>query len=278
MSEALQPLLAFEVGDADAEAIKQAIGAASRDQGEAAQSALARIKSRPGYKLAQWAILGASSASLKDIRAFHAANPRFPPHALRPEAERELFLSDASAVEILKFYSNREPLSAAGKAALGAALLETGERERGLSLIRQAWVHGNLDPAVEERMRSRFGKLLTDNDRSLRQTWLALKARKWNASETASGIKAAALLRGKIGKGHPLHKHVKNSRGHKGRPTHRRHRRHHSELVVPATNGVSVMPIRRRPGIRPKARRRRLPSMKSRRRSKPRSQRRRQRP
>ena len=63
-----------------------------------------------------------------------------------------------------------------GKASLGAALMETGERERGLRLIEFAWSRYNLDPLVQERFVSRYGSapLDSNNERSRK---LLMKAR-----------------------------------------------------------------------------------------------------
>ena len=87
-----------------------------------------------------------------------------------------MFLSNAPAAAVLKFYINRQPLTGAGHASLGGALLETGERERGLAMIKFAWGRYVLDPAVEEKFRSRFGALLNENDRRRREQLLEVHA------------------------------------------------------------------------------------------------------
>lgn len=242
MTEALEPLLSFRVSEADAAAIKEAINAASKDQDTAANAALVKIGNPAGRKLAQWKVLRVSNSSLKEVLAFRAANPRFPAQALDPEVEKALFLSDAPNVEVLKFFANRKPLSGAGKACLGGALIETGERDRGISLIKQAWTRHSLDPAVQGRIESRYGNVLNEEDHNLRKIWLALKARKPDpaeekASSASGGLKAAARLRARHSKGHSLHggRHGKILKKRGSRAGRHFHRRHHAELTGPFT-------------------------------------------
>ena len=54
--------------------------------------------------------------------------------------------------------------------------METGERERGLAMIKFAWGRYPLDPVVEEKFRSRFGALLTEKDNQHRERMLAVRA------------------------------------------------------------------------------------------------------
>ena len=112
-------------------------------------------------------------------------------------------------MSVLKFYTNRMPLTGAGHGSLGAALIETGEPERGVAMIRYAWTRYVLDPAVEEKFRSRFGALLSEDDRARRNRLLAIYAvykddpgRKAAQETGRKGLKAAAKLRAKAGKNH----------------------------------------------------------------------------
>jgi soluble lytic murein transglycosylase len=146
-----------------------------------------------------------------------------------------LFLSNATAAEVLKFYTNRTPMTGAGKASLGAALLDTGERERGLRLIKFAWSRYSLDPIVQERFAERFGSLLDSEDQRRRTLLIAARARetddpgkKLASASEGKGLKGAARLRAKRAGIHIAHNR-RNIR--KTKIAARRGRgRHHGDL------------------------------------------------
>ena len=84
--------------------------------------------------------------------------------------------------------------------------METGERERGLSLIKFAWRRYNLDPLVQERFASRFGSLLDAEDQRHRKLMIEARARqlddpgkKLASASEGKGLKGAARLRAKGG-------------------------------------------------------------------------------
>src|SRR5208282_1246076 len=135
--------------------------------------------------------------------------------------EKNLFLSSAPSSSIIRYYTNRLPLTGAGHASLGAALMETGDRERGLSLLKFAWTRYVLDPAVEEKFLSRFGTVLDENDRARRERLLEIHAvykedpgKKLASGDAGKGLKAAARLRAKATK-HNGGGHGSNKAGHR---------------------------------------------------------------
>jgi soluble lytic murein transglycosylase len=176
MTAALQPLLSFKIGDEDGKAVKEAFEAASREDDEDARAAIKKIASATARNFADWKRLRNPQAEFKEGLAFRIAHPLFPDLPQDGVNEKALFLADAPAAAVLKFYINRQPLTGAGHGSLGGALLETGERERGLAMIRFAWGRYTLDPAAEEKFRTRFGALLTAEDRKRREQLLAVHA------------------------------------------------------------------------------------------------------
>ena len=153
---------------------------------------------------AEWKRLHASSADFREVTAFGRAHPLFPEPVQDYVTEKSLFLSDATAADVLKFYTNRTPMTGAGKASLGAALMESGERERGLRYIKFAWSRYNMDPVVQERFVARFGSLLDANDERRRTLLIEARARqlddpgkKLASASEGKGLKGAARLRAK---------------------------------------------------------------------------------
>ncbi len=208
ITNALQPILSFKISDDDAAAVKDAISKGDSDSG---REALKRIADPAARAFAEWKRLRGSNG-FDDILAFRKAHPLFPEPIQDAGIEKSLFLSNASSVDILRFYANRNPQTAAGKASLGAALMETGERERGLALIRFVWSRYVFDSAVQERFISRFGQLLDENDRGRRDRLIAVHSKPQDdaGKSAASGfrngsIKRAALLGGKSRRGRSVH-------------------------------------------------------------------------
>jgi soluble lytic murein transglycosylase len=204
MTAALQPLLSFELSEEDAKAVKQAVEAASKDEDNEARDAIRKIGDPAAKVFAEWKRLRQHGADFKEVMAFRAVHPLFPEPPQDSLLEKRLFLSEAPAADILKFYANRVPLTGAGHGSLGAALMESGERERGLAMIKYAWRRFALDPAAEDKFRSRFGSLLTADDNARRETMLAvrtaLKEDKIASENGKKGLKALSKLRSKAAK------------------------------------------------------------------------------
>ena len=206
MTAALQPLLSFKIAGEDAKAVKEAFEAAGREDSDDARAAIKKIADPSAKNFAEWRRLRQLQTDLQEGFAFRLAHPLYPDLPQDGANEKALFLSNAPAAAVLKFYVNRQPLSGAGHASLGGALLETGERERGLAMIEFAWGRYVLDPAVEEKFRSRFGALLNENDRRRREQLLkvhaALKDDPGKDSEVRGrGLRAAMKARARARRG-----------------------------------------------------------------------------
>ncbi len=209
MDAALQPLISFKIGDDDAASVKEAVAAAARENGG---SVIEKIKDPAAKKFAEWNRLHRASADFNEVIAFGHAHPLFPEPAQDPGFEKRLFLADAPSGDVLKYYTNRMPYSGAGKASLGGALLESGQRERGLALIKLAWRRYIFDPNVEAKFLAKYGALLDKTDQAQRKLLLqahaALKAEPNNATSAGThekGLRAIAHLRARKGKGALLH-------------------------------------------------------------------------
>lgn len=226
MTAALQPLLSFKISDEDAKAVKEAVEAASREDDKGARAAIEKISSPAARNFAEWKRLRQPQADFREAMAFRLAHPLFPELPQDAVTEKNLFLSGAPAASVLKFYTNRQPLTGAGHASLGGALMETGERERGLAMIKFAWTRYPLDPAVEEKFRSRFGGLLTEKNLKQRERLLAARAAYKDDPVKDSSPKwkslRAALKKGKKVR-NISHKKVRNI-SHKIVPRNRRRR------------------------------------------------------
>jgi soluble lytic murein transglycosylase len=239
MTEALQPLLSFKIGDSDAAAVKDAISSASKGDDAGARAAIKKIGDPAAKNFAEWRRLKSSAVeNFNEAMAFRKAHPLFPEPPQESSFEKALFFSDATPAEVLKYYTNRNPLTGAGKASLGAALMDSDERERGLRLIKFVWSRYNLEPAVQERFVSRFGSLLDEGDKRSRELLIQARAKaqddpgkKLASASEGKGLKGAARLRAKragaaASRGIHRGRKAKIVRGRKGR--------RRGELIAPA--------------------------------------------
>jgi soluble lytic murein transglycosylase len=218
MTAALEPLLSFKISEEDVKAVKDAADAAKREDNEDAREAIKKIGAPAAIVFADWMRLHVPRADFREVMAFRAAHPFFPEPPQDALIEKSLFLSDTASPSILRFYSNRMPLTGAGYGSLGAALMDTGERERGLALIKYAWGRYVLDPAAEEKFRSRFGTLLSADDQRRHARLLAVHDAYKNdpgkvlaANKSKKAIKAAARLKGKKAKSASVRRGLKRA-------------------------------------------------------------------
>ena len=118
--------------------MKEAIEAIARGDDEDARAAIKKIADPAAKVFAEWKRVHRSNADFGEAMAFRAAHPLFPEPQQDASTEGTCS-SPPRAASVLKFYTNRMPLTVAGHGSLGAALIETGEPERGLAMIRYAW-------------------------------------------------------------------------------------------------------------------------------------------
>ena len=126
MTAALEPLLSFKLNEGDAKAVKEAFEAAARENDGDARAAIQKIGDPSAQTFAEWKRLRQHEFG---FRGGHGVPGRASPFSgAAPDSllEKKLFLSDTPAPSVLKYYTNRVPVSGAGHAGLAAALIETG--------------------------------------------------------------------------------------------------------------------------------------------------------
>ena len=74
---------------------------------------------------------------------------------------------DMGPSAVVAWFAGKTPNSSIGKIRLGEALVATGEKTRGAALIRQGWIEGSFDAAVELDIATRLAAHLTpESDRA----------------------------------------------------------------------------------------------------------------
>ncbi len=159
----------------DIQLLQEAIRLFYREQLDAGKPLIARIEDRTARLMAQWYYLRASEghASLAEHAAFRREHPAWPSEdVLQRNAELSALLRQSPSEVVLDFFNDQAPQTGAGKAALGAAYLETGDDARGAALIREAWRRHALNEDAQEAIRERFDALLRKEDHKARADWL----------------------------------------------------------------------------------------------------------
>ena len=102
--------------------------------------------------------------SFPDISGFISENPDWPGQTqLRRRAE-EAIDGLLQGEIVLTWFDRHEPVTTKGRIQLGAALLASGQIEKGRNAIRDAWLRGRFSSALEREFLSTYRRLLTAED------------------------------------------------------------------------------------------------------------------
>ena len=128
-------------------------------------------------------------AVIKDTASSSSAST-WPLHGTLQARAEAAITPDVPAAALVAWFGAKTPNSSIGKIRLGEALVETGEKTRGGALIRQGWVEGSFDLAVELAIVQKDGTLLTaESDRARVDNLL------WR-SEVTAGRRTASRMEG----------------------------------------------------------------------------------
>ena len=117
-------------------------------------------------KVALWLELMRPDAAVgyEEAAAFIRQNPSWPGQTtLRRQVER-LMPETLPADEVLRWFGDYPPLTAAGKMLHAEALLQAGETERAGTLLRRLWAEDGMPDALEAQFLERYGGFLTPAD------------------------------------------------------------------------------------------------------------------
>jgi len=176
----LKPILEYELSGEDRTQLRNAVAASYRQRYDDARTAIARIKNPHARKVALWYFYRRSGLGAKgpDIETFRAANPEWPEQdQLRRNAERSLFINKADAETVQAFFAQSIPQTGGGKAAIAAAHLANGDKEKARVLISEAWRGYRLTDDIEDAILERFPDMLDETDHKARIDRLLLQDR-----------------------------------------------------------------------------------------------------
>lgn len=100
----------------------------------------------------------------EEISTFIAENPHWPNQTLLQRRAEEAMPASLSEGAVLAWFKDRQPASTDGLIRYGAALLASGDAERGRAVLREAWINANFGGLQERTFYKHFRKLLTAED------------------------------------------------------------------------------------------------------------------
>ena len=142
-----------------------------------------KAKDKSIYKFVQWRHLltKGNQASYYDYKTFIDKNEDYPRIGrVKYLAEHKLSTDKISPKKIIDWYGSSEPLSGFGKMILGESYILNGEKERGLSLVKEGWITAELTKSELRFYRKKFKKYLDAKDYIKRADYLAWNSKYWD--------------------------------------------------------------------------------------------------
>jgi soluble lytic murein transglycosylase len=153
----------FFLTAAERSLVKTAFEASARRDWPTTRSLAAGSTVPAARKLIEWRYLldPRSRPSFSELNEFLVANPGWPRRAALLVRAETSMPANADASYVIRWFGKRQPISAYGQIRLAEAEIATGRSAIGEARIRRAWVENAFDPATENRIVGRHGKLFT---------------------------------------------------------------------------------------------------------------------
>ena len=135
------------------------------------------------FKLVYWLYLKEpiNQASFYDYLTFINNNPYYPRiNRLKYLAEHKIYLNTVTPSVVMKWFGDKEPLSAFGKIKLGEIHVLQGNLEKGSRLIKEGWVKAKLSKRDLKYLRKKYKKIITVSDNIKRADWHAWEGKHWD--------------------------------------------------------------------------------------------------
>ena len=181
MDEALRPLLAYELSATDIANLKDTVRLVQKEDFAPARLLMGKLTDSGAQNLARWYYYrtGGYDATPEELADFREFIPLWPGRdELEAKVEEALFWREPNPKKVFAYFQEHRPVTGAGKAAFGAALILAGKPEDGKALIRTAWREHYLTPALETRFKDNFADVLRPEDHKARLDWLLSRTAK----------------------------------------------------------------------------------------------------
>ncbi|MDB0046342.1 lytic transglycosylase domain-containing protein [Candidatus Pelagibacter sp.] len=162
---------------------KKSILAMEKRQWSTALSLSKKAKDKSIHNFINWRHLltTGNQASFYDYLAFIKNNENYPRiNRIRYLAEHKLSTNKISPKKIINWFDANEPLSGYGKLILGESFIQTGDIEKGTSLIKDGWITADLNRSNMKFFRKKYKKYLNADDYIKRADYLAWEGKSWD--------------------------------------------------------------------------------------------------
>ena len=162
---------------------KKAISMMKKADWTGALKTAKKAKDKSIYNFIQWRHLltKGNKASYYDYKVFIDANENYPRIGrIRYLAEHKLSTKKISPKKIINWFESTEPLSGFGKMILGESFILTGNKEKGVKLIKEGWINAKLSKSELRFYRKKFKKYLNTEDYIKRADYLAWNNKYWD--------------------------------------------------------------------------------------------------
>jgi soluble lytic murein transglycosylase len=181
IDDRLNQIERIRISESDVTLLKEAIRLFYKERLDAGEPLIERIEDDTARRMARWYYLRSSKghADLAEFVAFRRDHPMWPSKkVLRRNAELSALVKSPPPEEVFAFFADDPPKTGAGKAALGAAYIAAGDKERGTAMIREAWRKHALGEDAQEAIRERYDGFLRKADHKARADWLLAQDRR----------------------------------------------------------------------------------------------------
>ncbi len=162
---------------------KKAISEMKKGKWPNALKTAKKAKDKSIYNFIQWRhlITKGNQASYYDYKTFISKNEDYPRIGrVKYLAEHKLSTNKVSPKKIIDWYGSSEPLSGFGKMILGESYILTGEKQKGIDLIKDGWITAELNKSELKFYRKKFKKYLNADDYIKRADYLAWNNKYWD--------------------------------------------------------------------------------------------------
>ncbi len=182
------------IGKSEQQTLSDAIKAIYKNKISAARQHKAKLDHPISKKLVEWYTLrsGDVAHDTKSLNKFLKANPGWPSRTrLQAKIERNYLNQSHPAKETVAYFQIFKPKTKAGTIAYAKALLEMGEKDKAIKLIRATYQNPGLSNHLEKVIMAKYASHLRPLDHKIRVDRLLYQDRR---AKIAKALRAAKRL------------------------------------------------------------------------------------
>ena len=176
---------------------KKAISEMKKSNWPGALKSAKKAKDKSIYNFIQWKHLltKGNKASFYDYKIFIDSNENYPRiNRIKYLAEHRLSTKNISPKKIIDWFGPSEPLSGFGKMILGESYILIGNKEKGITYIKDGWITAELSKNDLSFFRKKFKKYLNADDYIKRADYLAWNNKYWDLKRLLRYLKRLRTL------------------------------------------------------------------------------------